>query len=319
MKIPSSILITGVAGFIGSTLARTLLTKKVKVIGIDNFYPNYSKKYKQENLKALTSFNHFQFHDINILSSSSLKGVFKKYRPQAVIHLAALTGVRASIANPKIYFDVNVRGTRQVFETASDFACTNFIYSSSSSVYGKGNGLEFLENKARRPSSPYAISKRDSENILQLLHQKYKMPTTIFRLFSVYGPQGRPDMAPYLFTQAAFSGKSITIFGNGTAARDFTYITDVVSAFQSSLANPSPLEIVNIGNTSPISISELIQLTEKLTRKKLLKKFSPPIPQESFVTHANIDKAQKLYNWYPKVKFKKGFALFVRWYRYNRL
>lgn len=313
-----TVLITGVAGFIGSHLAQALLTKDIEVVGVDNLTENYPREYKLENIRLL-SHPRFTFYETDILDKTHLAQILKKAMPTSVIHLAALTGVRKSLSEPALFWRVNTLGTKLLYQLAAILSVRHFIFASSSSVYGKGLGKPFRETQRRRPRSPYAISKRDAEDVLSILHRKYHLPTTIFRFFSVYGPRGRPDMAPYLFTEAAYSGKQVTLFGRGDARRDFTYVSDVVTAFEKALDYQFDFEIFNIGNTSPISVSQLIQLTEIYTKKRLTSKIVPEIPQESLITNADIRKAKKFLDWQPRVRFTDGFQEFVKWFRTQRL
>jgi len=205
------VLITGCAGFIGSTLCKSLINKGQTVIGIDNLAKNYPIEFKKANLAQIRLSKRFYFHQVNVLNYRHIRTIVQKYRPQTVFHLAALTGVRTSLQKPQTYFATNVIGTKNIYLATVSIKGSKFIFTSSSSVYGNSSQIPFLETQELKPLSPYAKSKFEAEILLKKLRIKAKIPTTILRLFSVYGPFGRPDMAPYLFTQAAFSGKEIDI------------------------------------------------------------------------------------------------------------
>lgn len=312
-------LITGCAGFIGSTLCKSLINQGHFVIGIDNLTKNYPIKFKKDNLAQIGSSHHFHFYQANILNYRQILTIFQKYQPHTVIHLAALTGVRASLRHPDQYFDTNVIGTKNVYLATVSIKGSKFIFTSSSSVYGNSSQIPFFETQKLNPLSPYAESKFEAEILLKKLRIRAKIPTTILRLFSVYGPFGRPDMAPYLFTQAAFSRKEIDIFGDGQIARDYTYIDDVIKALQKCLKLTSLWEIINIGNSSPVTINHLINTIERLAKKKISMRIKSKIKEEPLVTYANINKAKAVLSWQPKTSFETGMKKFISWYRQKYL
>ncbi|KKP59971.1 MAG: Nucleoside-diphosphate-sugar epimerase [Candidatus Gottesmanbacteria bacterium GW2011_GWA1_34_13] len=316
---PQTILITGALGFIGYHTSQELIKKYKLVIGIDNIINNYSQKLKKDNLKILSQYPNFEFKKIDILDYLELKKVFLKYKPQVVIHLAALTGVRNSITNPKLYEYVNIYGTKNVYKLSIENHINKFIFSSSSSVYGNISKIPFKENGKLHPNSPYAKSKLTAEKIIIKLYKKHKLPTVILRFFSVYGPHGRPDMAPYIFTKAAYSNKPVIKYGPGNSARDFTYIDDIVQAIIKCIEKPLTFNIFNIGNSYPITLNKLILYIEKYTKNKLIIINKPIISAESKITYANIDKAKKIISWKPKTKFSQGIKKFVNWYKNNRI
>ncbi|HCM37645.1 MAG: NAD-dependent epimerase/dehydratase [Candidatus Gottesmanbacteria bacterium GW2011_GWB1_43_11] len=313
-----TIVITGAAGFIGSSLIKSLLKNKSEVFGIDNLTNNYDSAYKLANLKSLDQPN-FHFYKLDILDKSGLTQFFTKTKPDAVVHLAALTGVRASLSQPELYYEVNTRGTKIVYENAVQARVKSFVFSSSSSIYGNQSQIPFSESLKPLPQSPYAKSKADAESLLKKLYLKHHLPTTVLRLFSVYGPHGRPDMAPYLFTQAAFTQTPISQYGDGASARDYTYIDDVVAAILKTLTANLQWEIINIGNSSPVKLSELLKLVEKLTNKKIQRHILPAQPAESNITFADTSKAKGLLRWESKIDFVIGMQKFVNWYKSVRL
>lgn len=314
-----SVAVTGAAGFIGFSLSRNLLHQGYHVLGIDNFYNNYPVLFKKDNIKYLQKYPHFNFSYVDILRVKDLEKLFDKYHPVYVFHLAALTGVRTSLNNPSQYYRVNVDGTRVVYEVAANHNVKAFVFTSSSSVYGNAETVPFSEELPLEPHSPYAETKKEAEKILSVMHQKRAVPTQILRLFSVYGPHGRPDMAPYLFTEAAFKSKPIFMFGDGTSSRDFTYIDDVVDAIIKSIKLASTWNIINVGNSSPITLTNLITLIEQETGGKIRIQAAPANPAESRATYADITKARALLSWHPKTSFKEGMRQFINWYQKHRL
>lgn len=312
-------LVTGVAGFIGSSLCLALLRKKLPVVGVDNFSENYDPHIKERNLLALKKFPQFTFHKEDILNQDAITLIFKKHRPEIVFHLAALAGVRASLQKPKLYAQVNVTGSKIIYQAAKYVNVKKFIFTSSSSVYGNSATTPFNENLPLNPLSPYAKTKQQAELQLRTLHQKSHLPIIILRLFSVYGPSGRPDMAPSIFTKAALHRSPITVYGDGTSSRDYTYIDDVVRAFMNTIEMPIFLDTINIGNSSPIQLAQLIRLVEKYTHHRVTKKFVNARSEEPSVTYADITRAKSVLNWKPSVAFSKGMQKFIAWYKANRI
>lgn len=311
-----SVLVTGVAGFIGHNTSLRLLSLGKHVIGIDNLADNYDKSFKKANLKKLQQFPKFKFHQETILNKKSITKLFQNYPLDAVVHLAALTGVRASLTQPKQYEEVNITGTKNVFDISQEFGIKSFIFSSSSSIYGD-NKTPFKETQTSDPKSPYAKSKALAERLIKKTRKK--MPTTILRFFSVYGPAGRPDMAPYIFTESALKNKEIIQYGQGKTARDYTYVDDVVDAIVRAFDKNFTLETINIGNSDPIMLADFIRLIERTTGKKIKKKIHSIRTEESAKTFASIEKAKSLLAWKPQHTLEQGIKKFVQWYKENRL
>jgi UDP-glucuronate 4-epimerase len=310
-----TVLISGAAGFIGSSLAYKLASLKFKVIGFDNFAPNYSRTLKEYNLQRLRKFSHFKFYEMDILNKEGLKNIIFKHAPGTVFHLAALTGVRQSLKTPKEYELTNIVGTKNIYKIVSRLPKTSFIFASSSSVYGKNDGTPFKEDFPLSPQSPYAKTKTLAELEITNMYGEYSIPTVITRFFSVYGPYGRPDMAPYLFTKAALTQQPIVQIGIGNTARDYTYIDDVTSALLKLVAHKNPLTVVNIGSSAPVTLSNLISMIEKIIGKPILRTEVPYDKTESFLTYADISRAKSLLSWHPKVSIEEGLYEFVQWYK----
>jgi len=309
------ILITGCAGFIGSHLCDSLLgTNKFNVIGIDNFNNYYDPKIKEGNLRKALNFKNFKLYRVDILEKSKISDILKKEEPQKIVHLAARAGVRGSIENPKLYAEVNVLGTTNLLKLAVDSKVEQFIFGSSSSVYGNTNRLPFLENDAcEKIISPYGSSKRAAEFFVESFHRTHGLRSIILRLFTVYGPRGRPDMAPALFTKAIIEGQIIYKFGEGLSSRDYTYIDDIIEGIVKALNKEINYEVINLGNNNPVTLNEFIKIIEKLTGKKAKIKKHPPQNGDVEKTWANVVKAKEFLGWEPKTKLEVGLRDYIQW------
>jgi len=310
------ILVTGGAGFIGSNLSCALLEEGYWVVGIDNFDPYYRIETKKKNLDRLLKYKNYKFYEESILAEKKLQEIFANEKPEKICHLAAKAGVRPSIQNPKAYEEVNIRGTLNLLELAKDFQIKNFILASSSSVYGQQTKVPFSEeDRTDWPLSPYAASKKAAEILLSTYHSLYHLNTTILRFFTVYGPSGRPDMAPYLFTESILKGRPIKKFGDTLSQRDYTYIDDIVQGVIAALDKNFEFEIINLGNGKPITLSELIETIEQILEKKAIIEPAPSQLGDAAVTWADITKAKKLLNYSPEVSLAQGLVKFIDWYR----
>ncbi|MDP7244674.1 MAG: GDP-mannose 4,6-dehydratase [Flavobacteriales bacterium] len=311
-----NILITGIAGFIGSSVAKELLKKdNCSIIGIDNFNDYYNPKFKEENIKDLK----IKLYRCDITDKNSLKQVFQENKIDKIIHLASMVGVRYSISNPLIYEDVNVKGTLNLLELASHHKCKKFIFGSSSSVYGNNKKIPFSEeDNTDNPISPYGATKKAAEVLCSAYHNIYRLPIVCLRFFTVYGPNGRPDMAHYKFTERIFNNQEIEVYGDGTSKRDYTYITDIVYGIIQSLDLKTEYKIINIGNSNPIELRKLISLIEENLNKKAKIIAREPIPGDMERTYADIRTAKELLNYNPKVGIEEGIRLFCQWYVKNR-
>jgi len=310
-----AILVTGNAGFIGSHLSKALLDKDYRVIGVDNFNNYYSPKVKEKNIKDFLNNKNFKQYKLDILEAEKLEKVFQDNKIDLIIHLAARAGVRPSLKNPELYGKVNVQGTKNLLEIVKKFKIKRFIFASSSSVYADQKKIPFLEDDVlQKPVSPYAETKQKGEKLCQEYAKKYEIKMTILRFFTVYGPKGRPDMAPYLFTKALMEDKTITKFGDGSSSRDYTYIDDIIKGIVKAVEKPFDLEIINLGNNKPVKLNDFIELVEKLTDKKMKIKVRSRQIADVLRTFADISKAKKLLNWQPKTDLETGMKKFIEWY-----
>jgi len=313
------VLVTGGAGFIGSNLCEALLNKGTNVICVDDFNDYYNPKFKEGNIKSCLQNKNFRLYRADITNIKNLKAIFQKNRVDRIVHLAARAGVRASIENPGLYEKVNVLGTLNMLALAKEFRVKNFIFSSSSSVYGNTDIIPFSEDAdTDRPVSPYAATKKAAELICYNYSHLYDIPMACLRLFTVYGPRGRPDMAPYKFTELICNGKDVPVFGDGTSKRDYTYVADIVNGIISALDKEFKFEIINLGNSNPVGLSHFISLIEKNLGKKAKIKRLPAQPGDVRITCSDIRKAKKLLNWEPKVKIWEGMKKFIEWYKRER-
>jgi len=317
------ILITGGAGFIGSATAQALIDRGDEVVLMDNFNDYYDPKLKEDRIKILLKGykkstkrkNGFVLYRGDIRDVKFLDRVFKKEKIDKVIHLAAMAGVRNSLEDPGLYADINILGTIHLLEAAVKYKIKNFVYASSSSVYGNNKKLPFAESdNVDLPISPYAATKKANELIAHVYSHIYKLPTTGLRFFTVYGPWGRPDMALFLFTKKTFEGGTIEVNNHGNMSRNFTYIDDIVSGILTTLDVNIPYGVMNIGGDKENTLLEFIEEIEKNVGKQAKKKMMPLPAGDVIATVADIRKLRKL-GWKPTTRINKGIKNFVDWYR----
>lgn len=310
------ILVTGGAGFIGSHVCEALLKEHKVVICVDNFNSFYNPKFKERNISKCVKNKRFKLYKKDIRDLKGISKILKKEKPNKIIHLAARAGVRRSIAQPLLYQDINVRGTLNLLEATRKNRIENFIFGSSSSVYGaRKKGPFSEENRVDNPISPYAATKKAGEELCYYYHHLYGLNITCLRLFTVYGPRGRPDMALYKFTSLISKGKPIEMYGDGSSKRDYTYVSDIIDGILAALNKNLNFAIINLGNSKPIQLRYFISLIEKSLGKKAKIKQLPIQPGDISVTYANINKAKRLLGYKPKVKIEEGIKLFVEWYK----
>jgi len=305
------ILITGGAGFIGSNLSKRLLETGHNVICIDNLNDYYSPRIKRENLEYNLKNKNFKFYRIDVENKEELRKVFGNI--DVVIHLAARAGVRASFKNPELYFNTNVIGTLNILDLCKEFN-VKLIFGSSSSVYGKDK-IPFSEkDPVEKQLSPYGTTKRIAERLCEMYFRLYGLNIIILRFFTVYGPRGRPDMAPYIFVKNILEGKKIKMFGPGDSKRDYTYVDDILNGIIAATARDFKFEIINLGNSKPIALKDFISLIEKITGKKAKVEKLQEQKGDMKVTYADISKAKRLLNFEPKVSVEEGMKRFIEWY-----
>ena len=323
------ILVTGVAGFIGYHLAKSLINANYDLVGIDNLNSYYDLELKKARLTNLKKLN-FSFYKIDICDQKKLENLFFKNNFDVIIHLAAQAGVRYSIENPQEYIQSNINGFFNILELSRYNNIKHLIFASSSSIYGENENLSFEESQITdSPKNLYAASKKSNELISYSYANLFKLPCTGLRFFTVYGPWGRPDMAYFKFVKNIYDGKPIEIFGQGKMYRDFTYIDDIIEGILKILnngppflheknvktKNKTPWEIYNLGNNKSVSLEKFVNTIELLTEKKPKKIYLDLQPGDMKFTLADISKAQKKLNFNPQTSIKDGLFKFIEWYK----
>jgi len=328
------ILVTGTAGFIGAQLAHRLLERGDEVIGVDNVNDYYDVSLKEARLARLTGHPGFTEVRQDVADRAVMAEIFAKYRPERVVHLAAQAGVRYSLENPNAYVDANLVGFMNILEGCRHNDVKHLVFASSSSVYGANETMPFsVHDNVDHPLSLYAASKKANELMAHSYSHLYGLPTTGLRFFTVYGPWGRPDMAPFIFTKKILAGEPIDVFNHGHHRRDFTYIDDIVEGVVRTLdqvarpnndwsgENPdpstskAPYRIYNIGSNNPVELSRFIEIIEERTGKKAQKNMLPMQPGDVVATYANVDDLISDVGYKPETSVEEGIANFVDWYR----
>lgn len=309
------ILVTGGAGFIGSHLSKALMDRGDEVVIIDNFNDYYEPQLKRDRVKAILDGYDFRLYEADIRDMEKMEKIFADENIEKVVHLAAMAGVRYSLQNPSLYYDVNVLGTQNMLDLCVKHKIQNFVYASSSSVYGNNTKLPFSESdNVDTQISPYAASKKSNELQAHVYSHIYKLPTTGLRFFTVYGPWGRPDMALFLFTDAIIKNKPIDVFNNGNMTRNFTYVDDIVSGIITVLDANLPYDVVNIGGDREEKLLRFIEVIEENIGKKAEKNLKPMQPGDVPATVADISKLRKM-GWEPSTRIENGIKNFVNWYK----
>lgn len=310
------ILVTGGAGFIGSHLIKKLLEENFSAVCVDNFNNYYNPEIKEENVSRFINNSNFKLYREDIRNFEALDKIFEKERFDKVVHLAAMAGVRNSIRYPALYSEVNIQGTINLLELAGKYKIKNFIFASSSSVYGGNTKIPFSESdQVNHPISPYAATKKAGELICHTYHHLYHLNIICLRFFTVYGPSGRPDMAPYKFTRKILAGEEISMFGDGSSQRNYTYIDDITEGIYSALNKDFGYEIINLGGSQLISLKNFISLIENISGRKAKIKQVGEQSGDMPITSADISKAKRLLDYCPKTDIKKGMNIFIDWFK----
>ena len=328
----TKIFITGSSGFIGFHVSKRYLDKGFKVCGFDSMNNFYDVGLKKSRLKILKDYKNFSFVKGNLENQKILNKSIIRFKPSIIIHLAAQAGVRYSIQNPKIYLNSNIIGTYNVIEVAKKLKVKHLIIGSSSSVYGSNKKFPFQEiDKTDNQVSLYAATKKSTENLAHSYSSLWKLPVTVLRFFTVYGPWGRPDMAYFKFTKNIINGKKIDIYNKGKMYRDYTYVDDIVDGVfkltnkapkinqtkkykNDSLSNVAPFRVLNIGNTKKVLLLDFINTLEKKIGKKAVKKFMPMQKGDVFSTLSDTSLLKRITGYNPKTKYEDGIQKFLNWY-----
>ena len=309
------VLVTGAAGFIGSHLCERLLGDGWQVLGVDNFDDFYDPQIKRRNIADCLEKDNFELVEADIRDRAAMGNVVGN-GVDVIVHLAAKAGVRPSIDQPLLYADVNINGTGIMLEAAKEQGIGKVIFASSSSVYGNNEKVPFSEDdNVDFPISPYAATKKAGELICHTYHHLYEMSVTCLRFFTVYGPRQRPDLAIHKFARLIEQGKPISIYGDGTMSRDFTYINDIIDGTVAAMETCGGFHIYNLGESSPITVSELVVEIEKALGKKAIKEYVLLQPGDVERTYADVTKAAKELGYKPATTIEKGLVEFIGWIR----
>ena len=318
MRTKKRILITGAAGFIGSNLINRLLQSGIyQLVGLDNFDNFYSRQQKEKNLAPFISHPDFHFFEGDICNMDDLLALGDF---DVIIHLAAKAGVRPSILNPILYQQVNVDGTQNLLEFARQKNIKQFVFASSSSVYGINENIPWNEDEKLKPISPYASTKLSCEMLGHVYSHLYGIRFLALRFFTVYGPAQRPDLAIHKFFKAISEGNPIPVFGDGSSSRDYTFVEDTIHGIEAAITyDQSDFEIINLGNHQTVTLSELITAIEKISGKKAMIDRQPEQAGDVPKTYADISKAKRLLNYQPDTSLEKGLISFYEWYLTNQI
>lgn len=318
----SALLVTGVAGFIGSKVAEFLLGDGHIVVGVDNMNDAYDVRLKKWRLAQIVDHPNFEFRRLDICDRPALTDLFTQHATRstpfaAIINLAARAGVRQSVENPWIYFETNTTGTLNLLELARRYGVPKFVLASTSSLYGQHNPMPFREDAdTNRPLSPYAASKKAAETLCYTYHYLYGIDVTVFRYFTVYGPAGRPDMSLFRFVQWVSEGWPVLVYGDGQQSRDFTYVDDIA---RGTIAGLKPLgyEIINLGSDKPAVLMDALGMIEQMVGKPAKIDFQPMHRADVTATWADIGNAEHRLGWRPQITLNEGIERLVAWYQLN--
>ena len=314
-----NIVVTGAAGFIGFHVAKALLDRGDTVTGVDNLNDYYNPTLKLDRLEILRSYSSFKFKRCDISDSEAVSDLFSDTRPESVIHLAAQAGVRYSLKNPLAYGQANLLGFLNILESSRAYKVGHLLYASSSSVYGNSEELPLSElNKIDRPISLYAATKAANELMAHSYAHLYGMRLTGVRYFTVYGPWGRPDMAPWIFTQKILASEPITVYNQGNMLRDFTFIEDATKATLALLGrvDDDRFAIINVGNAKPERLNHFIKLLEWSLNKKAIIQYAPIQKGDVKSTHACVDSLKDLTGFIPNTKLSEGLLAWTEWFKF---
>jgi UDP-glucuronate 4-epimerase len=309
-------LVTGAAGFIGFHVSRALLERGDRVLGLDNLNDYYDVSLKEARLRLLQDNEHFTFYKEDLANREALTQIFGKNRIQVVCNMAAQAGVRYSLVNPFAYQSSNLEGFLNIIHLSQEHQVENFVYASSSSVYGNNKKVPFsVQDRVDNPISLYAATKKANELVAHTYSHLYSLPCSGLRFFTVYGPWGRPDMALFIFTKAITENQPIEVYNFGKMRRDFTYIDDIVQGVLASMDRPVSYAIYNLGNSRAVDLLYFIECIEKELGKKAEKKMLPMQPGDVVETYADISESERDLGFQPTTRIEEGIASFISWYR----
>jgi UDP-glucuronate 4-epimerase len=314
------VFLTGVAGFVGSRLAKALLARGDTVVGLDNMNDYYPLVHKERHLADLRGQGGFTFVQGDLRDAPLLLELFQMHKPDAVAHLAAMAAVRYSVQHPLMYGTINVQGSVNLLDAARQVGRPRCVLASTGSSYGSNTPTPFVETAAAdRPLAPYPASKRAMEVFAHSYAHLWKLPTTCLRFFNVYGPHGRPDMMPWKWALAINAGEPITLYNAGHLKRDWTYVDDIVAGFVAALDRPFDYEIINLGCSCPVENLDFVRVLENLLHRKATIIDAPCPSSEPLITYADITKAREKLGYNPRVSVEEGLSRFVSWLRGEKL
>jgi UDP-glucuronate 4-epimerase len=316
MSNKPTIVVTGAAGFIGSHVSEALIGRGYHVVGVDNFCDFYQRSWKEENLRAVGA--GLDVEEMDITDGPAISQLVDRVRPEGIIHLAAMAGVRPSIERPAHYTQVNLGGTTNLLQAAVDANVRRFVFASSSSVYGNNPKVPFAEtDDVSEPISPYAATKRAGELLCHTFWHLYKLPIACLRFFTVYGPRQRPDLAIHKFARMIHFGKTLPVFGDGSTSRDYTYVSDIVGGILASYDRNAAFRIYNLGGSDPVKLSELIAGLERAIGKRANIDRRPAQPGDVERTFADVSRSRAELGYEPRVKLADGLGRFAEWLKAN--
>ena len=310
------VLVTGAAGFIGSSLVDALIKRGDFVIGLDNFNSFYNPAIKRANVVQASQCEHFRLYEGDILDEPLVERIFAQHRPDIVVHLAAWAGVRPSLQNPKLYEEVNIIGSQHIMDACLKYPPSHLVFASSSSVYGGSTRVPFSEDDpVAAPISPYAATKRANELLAHVYSHVHNLHVTMLRFFTVYGPRQRPEMAIHRFVRLVDKDQAVPMYGDGSTQRDYTYIDDILDGVIKAVDSPFRFEIFNLGEHHTTTLRELIEMISRQVGKPAILQELPLQPGDVTITYANIDKARAMLGYAPRYTMEEGIESFVAWYR----
>ncbi len=312
----SATLVTGGAGFIGSHVTEALLVRGERVVALDNFDPFYDRAVKERNLQGALGHEQYRFIEGDIRDADLVSDLLQSERVTQIVHLAAKAGVRPSLLDPAAYLSANVEGTLALLEAARHHEVRKLVFGSSSSVYGAASEVPFREDQdITRPISPYAASKVAGEAYCYAFHHLYSIPLVVLRFFTVYGPRQRPDLAINKFARLLAAGEPVTMYGDGSSSRDYTFIADIVAGILAALESDLDFEIINLGSSSPVRLIDLIEAVGAALGAPVRINREPMQAGDVPRTYACVDKAQRLLGWQPTTSLDEGLKRYLTWLR----
>lgn len=310
------VFVTGGAGFVGSSLTDLLLQRGDNIVAVDNFNDYYSPQRKRANIASFLGHPHYTLHEADFRDKALMEALVGQHKPDCIAHIGAMASVRYSIKHPDIYIDTNIVGTHNMLAAAHLHQVKQFVFASTSSVYGQTDKIPFVEtDPTDHPLAMYPATKKAGEVLGHAYHNMHGLNFTALRFFNVYGPKGRPDMMPYMVTERILKGEEITLFDHGQMRRDWTFVTDILSGVVAAIDTPLGYEVFNLGRGESVLMRDFVEIAEEIVGGKAIIKAVPAPSSEPKVTYANVDKARRLLNYHPQISIVDGLQKFWQWYQ----